>query len=195
MGENEEAIEFGSVSSMMEDMIDEGSATPLLSEAVTEDTPAPHIIEVKNGELPPLPKSEKPEFNPEAATHALKDSEEVEGGISTARSASASLSSAGELGGRVISQPNMDSASLMDKYEVTGFTVEVSLSPNNMSSIRVRDHFDTLEEVMASVDGSRYLMPIKPKGFKVTKITSGAPIVCFNERQMYEYMDGKWRKT
>jgi hypothetical protein len=195
--DSDEPIEFGSAGSMMEGIAEEKDS-PILADVVTEDTPQPHIVEVKEGEIPPLPKSTKPEFNPEAVTHGLKD-DEAEGGISTARSASQSLTEAERLedaGGRVISQPNMDTASMADKYEITGFTVEVSLSKGNMTSIRVRDYFDTLEDAMASVsEHTRYMMPVRPKGFKVTKISSGAPILCFNERELYNYLDGQWRKT
>jgi len=175
-------IEFGS-SGMMAEMADEGK-------------PAPKVVELGKGELPRLSESTKPEFSQDSAVHALAETDD-EGGVSRARSSSASYISAETLqesGGRV-RQPNMEAPSVEDKFEVTGFTVEVETSPGNITSLRIRDYFDTLEEVMASIEGSRYLMPVKPKGFKVTKITLGAPIVCRNERQLYEYVQGKWRKT
>lgn len=174
----------------------EFGASKMMEEMVSEDQETPKIVELKDGELPKLSESTKPEFSPQSAVNALTDSDD-EGGVSKERSSSASYISAETLqesGGRV-KQPNMEAPSVEDKFEVTGFTVEMETSPGNITSIRIRDYFDTLDEVMASIEGSRYLMPVKPKGFKVTKITLGAPIVCRNERQLYEYVQGKWRKT
>jgi len=141
---------------------------------------------------PNLTVSDKPAFNPDSVQSPLV-SEKIEGGVIKNRSTGPTMSesksvSNGEL---LKPKPNMEKDSLINKYEVTGFSVEYEAG-NNTHSVVIRDYFNDLETAFASVNSNKYLMPMPGGGFKIATISDGAPTISYNERQVYNYKDGKW---
>lgn len=152
------------------------------------------VVEIQEGKLPELSPAQNPEFDTTAAADALTDSP-VEGGVSPVRSTRASVSMSSDMdNGNILKpQPDMNADSIKDKYEITGFTVQYEIKTGTgMISVQIRDYFDDLETAFLSVSGARYLMPMPKGGFKKAVITEGAPVIAFNERQIYIYKDNQW---
>lgn len=90
--------------------------------------------------------------------------------------------------------PDMDSDSIIGKYEVTGFSVDYEIN-GDTRSVDIRDYFNDLETAFASVNGDKYLMPMVPDGYKVSTIRSGAPRISYNERELYLYREDEWARV
>ena len=160
------------------------------------------IIEVPEGELPELKESKKTQFNPNEVQSPLV-SEEKEGGIVPSKSTGPTMTqrdpesksfNPNPEGGQIKPAPDMDADSLENKFEVTGFTVEYEISKGQMTTVQIRDYFNDIETAFASVNGLKYLMPMPRSGYKVAIINSGAPTLCYNERQMYIYKNDQWKR-
>jgi len=152
------------------------------------------IIELEEGELPIIEKSERPGFDPDGKQDARVDNK-IEGGVVNPRSTGQMkerINDASQEGSQV-KTPDIDVDSIKNKYEVTGFTIEYS-DGDYIKTKDVRDYFDDIETAQASINRDKYLMPTK-SGYKVSTIISGAPIICYNERQNYNYINGKWSRT
>ena len=150
------------------------------------------IDESKVREDPSLTESDKPSFNPDTVQSPLV-SEKIEGGVVKNRSTGPTMSEHriskdGEL---LKPKPDMNKDSLINKYEVTGFSVEYEVG-KDIHSVVIRDYFDDLDTAFASVNSNKYLMPMPKGGFKIATISDGAPTISYNERQVYNYKDGKW---
>ncbi len=149
---------------------------------------------------PSLTKADKPSFNPKEVQSPLK-SEDVEGGVVSARTTGPTMSQAegdpkrvSKVPGSLLKPgPDMESDSLVGKFEVTGFEVDYE-SNGSTHSVTIRDYFDDLDAAFMSVNGVKYLMPM-PNSYKVSTIRSGAPTISFNERQVYIYKNNKWERT
>jgi hypothetical protein len=141
----------------------------------------------------------KVEFNPNQIQNALFDSE-LEGGVSRTRSTGMtgigdSVPLKGGDGSVYFPEPERDVSAIKGMYEVGGFTVQYEPKQGEgLISIQIHNYFPDLETAMASVTDNRYMMPMK-QWYKVARISLGSPIICLNERQIYEYIDGKWRRT
>jgi len=80
-------------------------------------------------------------------------------------------------------------------YEVTGFSVSYEPSPGaGLVSVRVRDFFPDVKTAFLSVNGSNYMLPVKG-GYIASSIQLGSPIICKQDRQVYEFMNGEWKRT
>lgn len=155
------------------------------------------VVEVPEGGLPPLSKSTREGFNPQSTQNAKKDAE-VEGGITTSRTTGPMKSSgdAAEDGSQLKPAPDMVAESKPGQYEVTGFSASYEPAKGKgLESVQIRDYFDDMETAMASVNGDKYLMPLPGGGYKIATITQGAPTISIEERQLYEYINGKWRRS
>jgi len=155
---------------------------------------APKIIELKEGELPTIKESERPGFDPAKVQDARVDSP-VEGGTVKPRSTGQMKEHVSDVSqeGSQIKPISIDIDSIKDKFEVTGFTIEYT-DGDHVKNCEVRDYFDDEETAQASVNGDKYLMPLKSSGYKVARIVSGAPIICYNERQTYSYVNDRWTR-
>jgi hypothetical protein len=168
-------------------------------EAVTGTPGQPNTITLKEGELPVLKKSDNPGFDPQQVQSPKVD-EDNEGGVVASKTTGPTMSQASNEGRRpedeghqIKPAPNMTADSVANKFEMTGFQVQYETG-KVLQSVEIRDYFDDLETAQASVNGSKYLMPM-PNGFKIANITGGMPVLSFDERQMYEYQAGKWKRT
>lgn len=152
-------------------------------------------IAVPSEEKLPVEES-KSEFDPNALQDALKDSE-LEGGVFKMRTTGSSALDNEQPKGAEYYKPSreLNSSQAEGKYEVSGFTVQYEpKSGGGLSSVQVRDYFDDIETAKASVSKAGYLIPLK-NGYKIGKITLGCPIICLNERQLFEYVNGQWRRA
>lgn len=167
----------------------------VISEEDEKSTEPIGTIDKEKIKMDPTPtESKKATFNPESVQDARTDSR-VEGGIMRNKSTGPAMSEpeAKNEAEAIKPTPDMMKDSLMNKYEVTGFEVDYN-SGGNTYSTPIRDYFDDLEAAFASVNDEKYLMPM-PNGFKVATIRSGAPTISYNERQIYNYKNGKWSRT
>ncbi len=170
-------------------------AEPAPSEVPEESNT--RIIELAPGELPTL-KHVEPKFDAATAQNALDD-QEVEGGITPVKTTGPikSLSDPSS-DGMIIKQrsrSDMESDSMKNKYEVTGFRVEWKRDNGSIEVLDIRDYFNDLETAKASVISGKYIMPLNSGGYTMTRICGGAPIVCFNDRQIFEHVNGDWRRS
>jgi hypothetical protein len=97
-------------------------------------------------------------------------------------------------GSQLKPEPNADDDSISGKFEVTGFGVTYN-SNGGSHFVNIRDYFNDMETAFASINGSKYLMPLPKGGYTIADITSGAPIICFNERELYNYKNNQWKRT
>ena len=143
-------------------------------------------------EEPILKPSNKPGFDDTAVQDAKSD-HDVEGGLVRPKTTGPMKFSgdAASEGFQITKAPLSDSAKNM--YELSGFHVEIQ-GLSGITTAQINQDFKDLETAKMSINGDRYLMPVKTGGFKACKITRGAPIICFEERQILEYVDEKWRR-
>lgn len=81
-------------------------------------------------------------------------------------------------------------------YSMSGFTVRYDLPNGKTEHVRISNQpFIDMESAMASINGSKYLMPVPKIGFKVAAITEGAPEIAYKGVTMYRYIDGKWKRA
>lgn len=79
-----------------------------------------------------------------------------------------------------------------DKFEVTGFSIQYQPKGSmGIASENVRDYYDTLIDAMDRFKEDTYL---KPDG-NLSRISAGAPVICYNERQVKEFVNAEWRKS
>lgn len=168
----------------------------------TEILNTDNIVEVPDDELPKLSESKKVPFNPTETQSPLEDGEK-EGGVVPAKSTGPTMTqrppetksfNQNPDGGQIKPTPDMLADSIEGKFEITGFTVNYEVSNGQMASVQIRDYFNDIDTAFASINGPKYLMPMK-SGYKVATINSGAPIICYNERQIYIYKDGEWKRS
>ncbi len=155
------------------------------------------VVEVPEGGVPPLSQSTKEGFNSQSTQSAKMDSE-VEGGVTRPQTTGPMRSSgdAADDGEQLKPRPDMVAESQTGKYEVTGFSASYEPAKGKgLESVQIRDYFDDMETAMASVNGEKYLMPLPNGGYKIATIAQGAPSISIEERQLYEYINGKWRRS
>ena len=180
------------------DAVDDNQIPDIINVSINPET----IIEVPEGELPEINKSKKAPFDPNEGQSPLI-SKEREGGIVASKSTGPTMTQRNPQtksfnpnpdGGQIKPAPDMSSDSKENKFEVSGFTVEYEVSKDRLTTVQIRDYFLDLETAFASINGLKYLMPM-PSGYKISTINSGAPTICFNERQLYIYKNNKWNRT
>ena len=94
--------------------------------------------------------------------------------------------------GNGVNSNDLNTDSVKRRYEVTGFAVQYKRDDGiSLASIKIRDYYDTIEEAEASVSGFTYTMKNQVK----SKITLGAPTICFDERQIKDYVNDEWRRV
>lgn len=88
---------------------------------------------------------------------------------------------------------NLTSESIEGLYELTGFTSQVmpEEGSSDIVSVDVREYYTTMDEALGSVEAFVYTM----KDGRKSEITRGMPIICFNEREKFHYIDGEWKRT
>ena len=221
-GEGSIEYDAGSSKNPMEDLVDvdktpqepmveqddgaaemEPQSIPIEQDVASEDveeTPdsveeAPKIVELEEGEVLPLKESERPGFDPNVVQDARYD-KPIEGGIVKTRSTGQMKQRINDPAqeGSQIKPVKINADSIRDKFEVTGFTVEFS-DGDHIQNKEILDYFDDIETAQASINSDKYLMPVKGIGYKIATIVSGAPIICYNERQIYGYVDESWSRT
>lgn len=179
-----------------------------MADLVSEESPMPtgemEIEEAKTAEDEPkvidsseatveelLPPSDNPGFDDSEIQDARLDQEE-EGGVTNPQKSTGPMKNSDPAleGGRIKQDHIGDSTE--NAYEISGFHVEVPTGAG-MVSQQITMDFDDLDTAKASVNGELFLMPLQGRT-KACKIIRGAPIICFNERQILEYIGGKWRK-
>ena len=169
----------------------------LLEVPLSEDIESPEIendpVVIDSREAPIeelLPESNKPGFDASEVQDARRDDRD-EGGVTRNKTTGPMKSSdPAQEGGLVRKEPLADSTA--NAYEVSGFHVEVPF-PSGMVSQQITQDFADLDTAKASVNGDKFILQMKD-GYKACRITRGAPIICFNERQVLEYINGAWRK-
>jgi len=140
-----------------------------------------------------LTLSNKPGFDPTDTQDARRDGNQ-EGGIARNRTTGNQFHSHGKPEGAQL-RPSESTPDYSKMFEVSGFTVSFEkVQGQGNVNVEIRDHFVDIETAMASVNGEKYLMPIPQTGFKVVEIVSGAPTISYQDRVMYEYINGKWRR-
>lgn len=192
--ENAEAQSDTEDAGLDADVSSEGQAeSDTGSEQAEEGQDQPVVIDSTEATVEELlPESDKPGFDDKEIQDARVDRED-EGGVTRPQTTGPMKLPGGDAaqeGGQIKHGHLADSA--QDAYEVSGFHVEVS-SATGMVSQQITQNFPDLETAKASVNGEIYLRP-QQGGFKACKIIRGAPIICYNERQILEYINGVWRK-
>lgn len=209
---NEESIDYdaGVKSNPMADIADEGEAGLAEKESDTElaimeatdkgvneiakeeDKRFIDIAKASVDEL--LPPSNRPGFDDSVIQDAKTD-HAIEGGITKPKTTGPMKynGDAASEGGMIRKTPAVNTAD--NAYEVSGFFIETpSPSGVGMISEQVNQNFPDLETAKMSIQGQTYLKPLPSGGFKACRIIRGGPIICLNERQVFEYIDEKWRK-
>ena len=140
-----------------------------------------------------LPVSSNPGFDETAVQDAQRDME-TEGGVTNPRRSTGPMRSNGDASteGGIIQRPPL-ADSTPGAYELSGIHVEVSVA-TGLASVQITQDFKDLDTAKASISGDKYLMPAKEGGFTLCRITRGAPIICFEERQILEYVNNVWRR-
>ena len=209
MQDDDDPIEYGK--SAMDDLVvkpsvgDEDTVQAVqahIAEEIEKESEAENMAEPDLSPVPAVvlendivPPSAKPEFDPTRIQNALKD-DELEGGVFKMRTTGlASMDSEQPRGAEYYKpQRELEAGAAHGKYEVSGFTVQYEPKPGGgLSSVQIRDYFDDLETAKASVSPSGYLIPLR-SGYKLGRITLGCPVICLNERQILEYVNGNWRR-
>lgn len=136
-----------------------------------------------------LKQSKKKGFDPKSTTNAVHaDDEEHDGGVMANKMAAPQ-----EAEGSQYTPPGANEVEndTKNKYEVSGFNIRyIPKGSKGIASEAVRDYYDTLKEAMERFNKENY---IKPDG-NVAYISIGSPIVCFNDRQVCEYVNEEWRR-
>ena len=201
---NEGAIEYGvnSIEDMVEE-VDSNTVDPPLGRMIDaedavllqtmDDMAKTTVIDATKASIDELlPDSDKPGFDDSEAQDARKDSS-IEGGVTNPKASGMSMKTSGdplEEGGQVKVDHLADSKS--DVYEVSGFHIEIPSGSNTVTQ-QITKNFKSLEAAKACVNNEMYLH-VADGEIVIRKIIRGAPIVCYNERQLLEYIGGKWRK-
>jgi hypothetical protein len=134
-----------------------------------------------------LKKSNKAGFNPNATVNVLNSKDDNEGGVMANKM---SIQQDDEGSQLVEEGSNKIDQESVGKYEVTGFMIQYTpVGSKGIASERVRDYYKTKEEAYSRFEGDTYL---KPDGVK-SKIFSGAPVLCFDERQLDERINDEWK--
>lgn len=196
-----DSIEYDPQKTPMEEIADEdekSNIAELQNEDIpveTEKTKSSSIDESKTIKTPILKNSKKPGFNPNEKQDARIDNK-IEGGVARPRTTGPMKSSgdAAEEGTQL--KPTLpEPADLKKQFEMTGFTVSYEPKKGEgLISVQIRDYFPDIESAQVSINGDKYLMPLPDGGFKVVKISSGAPMISWDDRQLYEYINDKWRR-
>jgi hypothetical protein len=133
---------------------------------------------------PILKESNKPGFNNNDIQDA-RENYDLEGGIARPSTMQFSEKNNPQEEGYIMkyNKPKIET----DKWEVSGFSVMVG----STQGIEISNFFDDLETAKRSVVGNSYLMPTE-KSYKLTKINKGAPIITYNEQQLFMYINNKW---
>jgi len=148
-------------------------------------------------ENPELTESNKPGFDPGTLQDPRMD-EKVEGGIARPQTTGPHKTDgdAGKEGQQI--KPRKPPEDKGNKFEMAGFTVSFEEKPGQgLVSVEITDYFDDVETAQASVNGDKYLMPLAEGGFKIVTISSGAPKISYQERELYVYLHEKnqWIKS
>jgi len=189
---------IGTQTNMFElDKADSTDGARKMAEAVPEAMadPVSTIIDVERVTENPIPtKPKKPSFDGNTIQSALSDSER-EGGVILAKTTGPMRAQDPREDGGVIKETvDIGANAVMGKYEVGGFTVQYESKRDVIRSVRIRDYFDDIETAFASVTGDKYLMPVGA-GYKISTISLGMPSISFNERQVYVYKSGQWKRV
>lgn len=133
---------------------------------------------------PILKESNKPGFNNNDIQDA-RVNDDLEGGIARPSTMQFSEKNNPQEEGYIVkyNKPKIET----DKWEVSGFSVMVG----STQGVEISNFFDDLETAKRSVVGNSYLMPTE-KSYKLTKINKGAPIITYNEQQLFMYINNKW---
>jgi hypothetical protein len=139
---------------------------------------------------PILKNSGKPGFNNNEIQDARID-EELEGGIARPSTIRFSERDGSQEEGYIMKYNKQKKE--IDKWEVSGFSVMIEITKGSgYMSKEIINFFDDCETAKASIVGGMYLMPID-KTYKLVRIVKGAPIITYNDRQLFQYIDNKWR--
>ncbi len=197
----------GGINDETEEVAEDGSGEEAGSDAQEAEEAAMSEIDADTGETQDspvvidsteatveelLPESKKAGFDDREVQDARLDRED-EGGVTKPQTTGPMKLPSGDAsqeGGQIKHGHLADSSK--DSYEVSGFHVEVPTSGGVVSQ-QITQNFYDLETAKASINGDRYLRP-EQGGFRACRITRGAPIICYNERQILEYINGRWRR-
>ena len=188
---------------MVEQVINENEAVPA-AEPVIEKYDIGDVIEDENEggvelssvpveDVPPLELkvSDKPGFNPNTITNGIRDEDENEGGVIANKMAIPQDAEGSQLIPPGSYKGDIDAR---DKYEVTGFSIQYRPSDEHSKGIvseDVLDYYDSLTDAQSRFDGNIYK---KPNGIE-SMISRGGPVICFNDRQVMEFINHGWRKS
>lgn len=176
----------------LDDMVNKEMPPPEEKAPTSEDTaPAPEEPADKFTDNPVLTESNKPGFDPQAKQDARFD-DSKEGGISRPQTTGPHKTDGDASKEGMQIKPKVASTDVKNQFEMSGFSVSYEAKKGQgLISLEIRDHFIDLETAQASVNGDRYLMPLEGSGFKVVKITTGAPKISFEEREIYIHLNDK----
>lgn len=137
-----------------------------------------------------LPQSNKKGFNPSEVQDARYD-DRVEGGVSKNSTTGPMKSFNSSVDGFKLKESHNK---VKGSVIVSGFTAQYEEN-GNIIPVSGEFPFNDIESALASVNYDSFLMPLDSGGFKVTKIIRGAPNISVGDRQVYENIDGKWRRS
>ena len=182
--------------------VSEGEGVVTKSKDLRDETPtekvAPVTIDLneeKFVEKHELTQSKKPGFDPNEKQDARYNDNKQEGGIARNRTTGNQFNAAGKPEGIQMRPGTSAPPDYSEMYEITGFTVSFEkVKGQGNVNVEIRDHFTDMETAQASVNGEKYLMPLPQVGFKIVEIVSGAPVISYQDRVLYENINGQWRR-
>jgi len=157
-----------------------------VEKTIPKETP-----EAKFVENPSVIESDKPGFDPGTKQDARYNSA-VEGGISRPRTTGPNKTNGGSISEGMQIKSTKPPADVSNKFSMSGFTVSFEETPGQgLISLEITDYFNDLETAQASINGDKYLMPLSNGGFKIVQISSGAPKISYQDRELYQYLNDK----
>ena len=133
-------------------------------------------------------------FNPGTIQNALLNND-IEGGIVTNKSTGSMKTENGDSSkdGKQIKETDKNIED--KKFRVYGFSIQYKSINSSQEEITVTesvsDYYNSTEQAKVSVNGSKYLKPLKSGAFDVVDIISGIPNISFQDQNLYSYKGGK----
>jgi hypothetical protein len=158
-----------------------------ISEIIPEENETFVEAAKASGTTPELKISTKPGFDPNTVANVMSRDDGIDGGIMTGKmnnvvSEGSILKSIG---------PNTKEISVKNQCEISGFSIQyIPKGTKSIASREVVDYYDDIDDAKKRFNGDSYFT----QDGVIAKISRGAPIICVEDRQKFEYVNEEWRR-
>lgn len=162
--------------------IDDNDSQGRIEKSGTQDEPA-------------TSESDKDGFDSTSTKNAMAPSSDEDGGIM--KNVTTGIHTTSDEDGKA-TQPTAkieDDKAAKGGFEIIGFAIQYSIDDGKTHQTEdVHEFCDTKQEALDRFTGVHYMCVRNDKIVKGL-ITKGAPTICHNERQIYEYVNNQWRRS